>query len=109
MNVAQLVDQLTNRSGVRRREAQQELLSRGNSDEVDELLKRGVTSTDAALYARVAQLFTLVQLMGPASHPVISGWIDDADLREFVLRALVDRDGQLDNVNPRLFVDAAHR
>ena len=73
---------------------------------MDELLKRGVTSTDAALYARVAQLFTLVQLMGPASHPVISGWIDDADLREFVLRALVDRDGQLDNVNPRLFVDA---
>ena len=106
MTPAQLVDQIANRSGVRRREAQQEFLHRPNSEDIDDLLEKGIANDKAPLYARVAQLYTLVQLMGEKSHPIISKWIDDKDLREFVLRALVDRDGQLGNVNPQLFVDA---
>ena len=106
MTVAELVDQLAHRSAVRRREAQLELIHRGNSPEVDNLLKSAITDKQHPLYARVAELFTLVQLMGAPSHTVIAEWVDDPDLREFVLRALVDRDTQLHGVNPRIFADA---
>jgi putative membrane-bound dehydrogenase-like protein len=106
MTSAHLVDQLTHRSAVRRRETQQELLRRGNSAEIDAMLKSSIPNKQLPLYGRVAQLFTLVQLMGAPSHSVISEWMDDADLREFILRALVDRDSQLQGVNPRLFADS---
>ena len=106
MPVPQLVDQLSSRSAVRRREAQQELLHLGDSDEANSLLKNAISNTNAPLYARVAELFTLAQLMREKSHPILSTWVNDADLREFVLRALVDRDEQLANVDPHLFVDA---
>ncbi len=106
MNATDLVNQLAHASSVRRREAQQELLRRGDSAEVDRLLKAAIVNKQTPLYGRVAQLFTLAQLMGASSHDAIAGWVADGDLREFALRALVDRDPQIQNVDPHLFAAA---
>ncbi len=84
LSVAELVDQLNTPSTVRRREAQAQLLHRGDSPDIDTLLKTSVNNKQLDLRGRVASLFTLTQIMGPTSHPFLAECIADDMLREFL-------------------------
>jgi putative membrane-bound dehydrogenase-like protein len=87
----QLIEYISSPSAVCRREAQAQLLARGNSPSADAALKQ-VISSSGALFARVAALNTLTQLMGTSSHTILIKAAEDPALREFALRALADRD-----------------
>ena len=71
------------------------------------------------LLVRVAAVFTLKQLRGEKSHPALLVLSEDDDVREYALRAIADRKGQLEisdigplanalkDANPRVRVVAA--
>lgn len=101
-----LLDLLAAPHSLYRQHAQRELLRRGPDADVTDALTRQVQAGDAPLEARVAALFTLKQLDGPASHPVLMELLDDSNLRAFALRALADRTTELDDVAPDPFVAA---
>ena len=58
------------------------------------------------LHARVAALFALKQLDGKGSHAALRKLAEDAAVREFALRALVDRRTELDGVDSSPFIAA---
>src|SRR5262249_49569254 len=86
--------------------AQGEILHRGRSEEATAALVKLASDSSAALEGRVAAIFTLKQLDGPASHPALTKLAGDAAVREFALRALTDRKKELANLDPSLFVAA---
>ena len=49
-------------------------------------------------YARIAALFTYKQLLGKDSAPALIELVQDAEMREYALRAMADRKSQLANV-----------
>ena len=55
------------------------------------------------VYGRVAALFALKQLDGIASHEILQKLTRDEAVREFALRALVDRESELKSVEPAPF------
>ena len=87
---AELLVYLTSPSAVCRLNAQREMLRRGTS----EGLVRVLRDDSIPLYARVAALFTLAQREGRHAHDSLLLLCQDADLREFALRALADRKTQ---------------
>src|SRR5207248_1290238 len=67
----------------------------------------GLASDPAApLYGRVAALFTLKQLDGKDSHATLLKLAEDDAVREFALRALTDRKGELDSLESKPFLAA---
>ena len=53
---------------------------------------------DAPLYGRVAAIYTLNQLAGESARELLLKLSEDADVREFALRALTDRKAGLDKL-----------
>ncbi len=87
---AELLKHLASPSHVRRLATQREILRRGP----ETVLVRGLESllqSKESLAVRVAGLFTYTQLLNAKSHEFLIKLIEDADLREHVLKALADR------------------
>ena len=99
----QLLQQLASGSHVLRLSVQQEILRRGAKP----FLTEGVTAiagSDKSLPIRVAAIFTLKQLAGPASTLALVKLTQDTKVREFALRALADRKTQTAGVPAEPFV-----
>ncbi|HYG78725.1 MAG TPA: PVC-type heme-binding CxxCH protein [Planctomycetota bacterium] len=100
-----LVTYVTGPSMTLRVEAQRALLKRPQKPETIAELEKVVTGT-APLYARVAALFTIKELLGAKSHEKILGYAAKPELKEFALRALTDRRSQMEGLTPAPFVAA---
>lgn len=95
---------LVSRSGVQRIEAQREILKRGAK--LAEGVLKEAENTSNPDYARIAAIFTYKQLLGADSAPALLDLVTDAPVKEFVLRALADRKGELDSIPTHVFVEA---
>ena len=99
-----LLKLLVSPSGVQRIEAQQEILKRGSS--LAEGVLKAATNKTNPDYARIAAIFTYKQLLGEKSTPGLVALVKDRTVKEFALRALTDRKGELTGVPSSIFVDA---
>ena len=100
----QLVQKLASNSHVLRLAVQQEILRRGAKP----VLVNGITglaASESLLPVRVAAIFTLKQLTGPASIPALVKLTEDSKVREFALRALADRKSQVIGVPVEPFIN----
>src|SRR5204862_4708913 len=86
---AELLKQLGSSSAFARLYAQREILRRGSSAEVRASLAR-MAGSSAPLPQRIAAIFTLEQLAGPAARNTLLSLGKDRAVREFVLRAVAD-------------------
>ena len=112
----ELVSLITSRSGVQRLEAQWEIVKRGttgaeetkrnNRDALGKGLLISVKNKDYPGYARIAALFTYKQLLGKDSTPAFIELVQDAEMREYALRAMADRKSQLADVPVAVFTAA---
>jgi glucose/arabinose dehydrogenase len=104
LTAAQLVTAIGSANATRRVSAQRELLRRP----VTAATRQSLTtmSLDAArpAHARVAALFTLKQLIGAAAHPTIVRAAAQPTMRALALRALVDNETQLTDIDTALLV-----
>jgi putative membrane-bound dehydrogenase-like protein len=110
-NVAQLDDigllNLIRTSGaVGRLAASREIIRRGLKPATQSGLV-AIAGGGDFLVTRIAAIFTLKQLAGPASHAALLALAEkDAVVREYALRALADRKSQLFGLKPEPFVNA---
>ncbi len=86
--------------------AQGGILARGANAELTRGLVALALDKEATLEGRVAAIFTLKQLDGRKSHPALLNLTEDADVREFALRALTDRTSENDAIAIQPFVNA---
>lgn len=102
--VDELVAMHRSESATARFYAQQELLSRGNwGRRARGGLMDLARDTEAALYSRVAAIFTLKQLLGKNANRFMVNLSRDESVSEFALRALADRKTQLEGVPVNVF------
>lgn len=102
---AELLPYLVSNSAVCRINTQREILKRGQNQTFLQGLKSLASDRDGALNGRIAALFTLKQLYGVESHPVLVSLCRDAVVREYALRALADRKSELTGVPVGPFVE----
>ncbi len=102
----QLIPALSAGDTATRLGAQREILRRGPSPETSGSLIAVASDPQASLAGRVAALFALKQLDGANAHATLRKLARDASLREFAVRALADRKGQIDGADASLFVEA---
>lgn len=105
-DLAQLFRTLTGPNAVARLHVQREIVRRGRSAETTRALVRLASDGGAPLEGRVAALFALKQLDGADSHATLLRLAGDAAVREFALRALTDRKGELRGLDAKPFVAA---
>lgn len=96
-SVKQLVALLKSGSAVARLDAQQELLTRPAKQSAKAAWKIAADK-NLPLYTRVAGIFTYAQITGADGVTNLLQLVADNDTREFALRALTDRKGNLKNV-----------
>ena len=94
----ELVALHASRSHRRRLAAQRALLRRELKEPAIAGLQAIAADSQQPLAGRVAALFTLKQALGVAAHPLLVPYYADELLREYVIRALTDREDQLDGV-----------
>ncbi len=92
---SELLRYLVSKSAVCRLNTQREILKRGRKPVFRDGLRAAAADRTGALYGRVAALFSLKQLYGAESHPVLLELERDPAVREFALRALADRKSEL--------------
>ncbi len=95
----ELLTHLASRSQVARVNAMREIVTRGRRPSFTDGLLAMAKDANAPLYARVAALLTLKQLDGTKSHAALKDLYRDAELREFVVRALGDVADEFDDVS----------
>jgi putative heme-binding domain-containing protein len=103
--VKQLAALLRSESAVQRLAAQQELLKRSSKDAA----KTAWTVADdrkAALYVRVAGMYTYAQAAGAEGIGNLAKLASENDMREYALRALADRKAYVDKVPVEPFLKA---
>ena len=103
---AQLVRLLAAPQSVTRLHAQHEILRRGRTPEITKVLIALATDKSATLEARVAAIFTLNQLDGKDAQSPLVNLAGDEAVREFALRALTDRNRNLEGLDAKLFIAA---
>lgn len=103
---AELIDFLSSPSAVYRQHSQLEILRRGFSEKLASALVERAADSNAELYARSAAIYTLNQLAGHAARPQLLQLVQDAEVREFALRALTDRKDGLDTLPLEPFLSA---
>ena len=101
----QLLKHLASPSAVWRLHVQREILRRGPNAVFTEGLEK-LALTHDSLPVRVAAIFTLNQLSGPAAHEPLLRLAKNEQLREFALKALADRKKDAANLPTTLFTDA---
>ncbi|MCO6455789.1 MAG: discoidin domain-containing protein [Pirellulaceae bacterium] len=102
----QLVAWHASPSAVYRLHSQRELLRRGRDPARSRLLAGVAADGSAPLHGRVAAIFTLAQLDERDAHNTLLELAADESVREFALRALTDRRGQLDELPLEPFLTA---
>jgi putative membrane-bound dehydrogenase-like protein len=102
-SAAELIAEIAGPSHVRRLHAQREILRRGTREDFVPGLEK-IALADGPIGPRVAALFTLKQVLGPASHPGLIKLAAIPALREFALRALADRKSE--PADPKIFREA---
>jgi len=102
---AELLKYLAGPAEIVRVNAQRVLLRREAKPEMVSALEETVLG-GGPMYARVAAMFTLKQMLGVKSHDRLIKYAEKPELREYALRALADRKSQLDNVPSELFSKA---
>jgi putative membrane-bound dehydrogenase-like protein len=105
-DLAQLVRNLSEPNAPLRLHSQREIIRRGPSPATTKALADLAADAAAPLSGRVAAMFALKQLDGEKSHPLLVKLTKEATVREFALRALTDRKGEIDGLDPKLFVSA---
>ena len=103
---AQLLRHLNALSHVYQIHAQREILRRGLSKERVAALKAAADNNKNPLHGRVAAIYTLKQLAGRDSTPLLLELTKAEDVREHALRALTDREAELKTLPLKTFVDA---
>ncbi|MGI9244312.1 MAG: DUF7133 domain-containing protein, partial [Verrucomicrobiales bacterium] len=113
---AELVAMLRSPSAKARLHAQQEILTRP-ADKLWRAVAAVAIDAGAPLYSRLAAIFTYKQMRGVDANEGLAKLVGDADVREWALRALADRDSKgvgiakfveaLGDENPRVQVAAA--
>jgi putative heme-binding domain-containing protein len=100
MKIEELVAQLRSASAVRRLEAQREILARGG-DEAYMHLSMIVLGKKLSLESRAAAILTAAQLEGMTAERLLnyymSPWANTPEVHEFVLRAVTDLGGELND------------
>ncbi len=102
---AQLVEYLASPGQVLRLAAQRAILRRGNRAAFATKLE-AMARADGPMAPRVAAIFTLEQLLGPGSIPVLVKLAGDPKVREFALLALSDRKEDAARIPAAPFIDA---
>lgn len=101
---------LTSGNAEYRLQAQREILRRGDRAGMSAALRSVVFDIKRPAYARVAAMYTLVQLVGVRAHgtlaSVIAGASGDASVRASALRAITDDRAHTASVDPMLAVRA---
>jgi cytochrome c551/c552 len=101
-SAAELLKQMTSASHVRRFATQREILGRGPTKELTLGLEKLMQNKDP-LPVRVAALFTYNQLLGAKARQFLVALADDAEVREFALKAMVDRQAEMADLPISLF------
>lgn len=86
--------------------AQREILRRGPTPGRISSLARAAANKDNPLHGRVAAIYTLKQLADTESTSPLLELANDSNIREHVLRALTDRQQNLEKMDVAPFVDA---
>jgi len=102
----QLLQHLNAPSHVYQIHAQREILRRSQTPERISSLARAAANKDNPLHGRVAAIYTLKQLADTESTSPLLKLINDSNIREHVLRALTDRQQNLDKMDVAPFVHA---
>ena len=102
----QLLQHLNAPSHVYQIHAQREILRRGQTPERISSLARAAANKDNPLHGRVAAIYTLKQLADNESTSPLLKLLNDSNIREHVLRALTDRQQNLEKMDVAPFVDA---
>ncbi len=105
-DLARLVDGLSGADAASCFDCQREIIRRGRAPETTRALIDLASNPAKPRHARVAALFALKQLDGVGSHAALRKLSRDAGVREFALRALADRKGQVEGQDLGLFVAA---
>lgn len=103
---AKLLEHLASDSQVTRLNAMREIVTRGSKPVFSGGLLARASDAKSSLAARVAAVMTLKQLDGAKSHAALAKLYQDAELREFVVRALGDVETEIDDVGKQLFRQA---
>lgn len=100
----QLVPLLESNSARRRLEAQRTLLRREKviANRLD--IRAIASNPSKPLAARVAALFLLTQKFGAVEHTFVQKLVSDPSIAPWALRALTDRQDQMDGVNANVLV-----
>jgi putative membrane-bound dehydrogenase-like protein len=106
LDVLGLVKLLAAPSSVTRLHVQGEILARGKNARMSAFLDQLASTSAVSLEARAAAIFTLKQLDGKDSHPLLLRLRHDTAVCEFALRALTDRKGELDGLDAKPFLAA---
>ena len=104
LNDTVLIQMLKGPSQVQHLHAQREILRRGRDSNRTESLIKLASNTNEPLAGRVAAIFTLKQLDGRHATKNLLKLSEQADITEFALRALTDRQNQIDNLDSAPFV-----
>jgi len=99
-----LIGHLNSPSHVYQIHAQREILRRGHTHARYAQLVTAAKNTDAPRYGRVAAIYTLKQLAGSLANDTLIQLMADAAIREYAMRALTDRQSELQGVSYKEFV-----
>ena len=102
----ELVTRIGTESHTIRLNAQRELQRRGPTPEIASGLEQLAAAPALSIAARVAAIYTLKELLGDESHPVLFGLAKDAMVREYALKAIADRKTQLATTSITPFIEA---
>lgn len=100
----ELLDYLGSASAVCRLNTQIEILQRGMVRDLEGGLKALAADRAGSLDSRVAAIFTLKQALGVEATPFLLGLYDDVVVREYVMRALSDRQSEARFVPADIFL-----
>lgn len=103
---AGLVELLASNSQVQRFAAQRELISRPAATSQTKAIHAIASDRKQPLETRVAAIFACKQIAGKASTPLLIPLLKDDAVREFALRAMTDRLGELEGVPVDAYVAA---
>ncbi len=89
-SIEELIRFLDQGSAVLRQQAQGEIVGRTTTG-IQEALQIAANEASASLESRIAALFAINLRDDPGSVDLLKGWLQDPDLAEYALRALLDR------------------
>lgn len=106
LGLTELVSMLDANNMQYRQHAQLEILRRGPSAAASLALEKLCLNSEASPAGRAAAIYTLKQLNGSKSHPILLKLLEDPILSCVALRALIDRLGEIRDLPSEPFLQA---